>query len=168
MPESSGTEPVQNRYPASMTSQVKATILLLKAEFFILTLRKDSTPMTRVLIVDDQPSFRRQLRQLLTRAGLIVVGEAGDIPAAKELVRELKPDIAIVDVMLPGESGVVGAPKLKGLAKNLRVILVSAHHDSAQLFQNLAQEIGAEAFIPKDELDLSVVRKWAEKPDDSV
>ncbi len=124
--------------------------------------------MTRILIVDDQPSFRRHLRQLLTRAGLIVVGEAGDIPSAEKLAYDLKPDIAIVDVMLPGESGVVGAPRLKALVKNLRVILVSAHHDSAQLFQNLAQGIGAEAFIPKDELDLSVARKWAEKPDDSV
>ena len=124
--------------------------------------------MTRVLIVDDQPSFRRHLRQLLTRADLIVVREAGDIPSAEKLAYDLKPDIAIVDVMLPGESGVVGAPKLKALVKNLRVILVSAHHDSAQLFQNLAQEVGAEAFIPKDELDLSVARKWAEKPNDSV
>ena len=124
--------------------------------------------MTRILIVDDQPSFRRHLRQLLTRAGLIVVGEAGDIPSAEKLAYDLKPDIAIVDVMLPGESGVVGAPRLKALVKNLRVILVSAHHDSAQLFQTLAQGIGAEAFIPKDELDLSVARKWAEKPDDSV
>jgi DNA-binding NarL/FixJ family response regulator len=124
--------------------------------------------MTRVLIVDDQPSFRRHLRQLLTRADLIVVGEAGDIPSAEKLAYDLKPDIAIIDVMLPGESGVVGAPKLKALVKNLRVILVSAHHDSAQLFQNLAQEVGAEAFIPKDELDLSVARKWAEKPNDSV
>jgi two-component system nitrate/nitrite response regulator NarL len=122
-------------------------------------------PMTRVLIVDDQPSFRRHLRQLLSHAGLTVVGEAGDIPAAKELVRELKPDIAIVDVMLPGESGVAGISKLKALAENLRVILVSAHHDSAQLFQKSAQESGAEAFIPKDELDLDLVRKWMEKSD---
>jgi DNA-binding NarL/FixJ family response regulator len=121
--------------------------------------------MTRVLIVDDQPSFRRHLRQLLSHAGLTVVGEADDISTAKELVRDLKPDIAIVDVMLPGESGVAGTPKLKALAENLRVILVSAHHDSAQMFQKSAEEMGAEAFIPKDDLDLEVVRKWMEKSD---
>ena len=121
--------------------------------------------MTRVLIVDDQPLFRRHLRQLLSHAGLIVVGEADDIPTAKELVRDLKPDIVIVDVMLPGESGIAGTPKLKALAGNLRVILVSAHHDSAQVFQKSAEEMGAEAFIPKDDLDLDVVRKWTEKSD---
>jgi DNA-binding NarL/FixJ family response regulator len=124
--------------------------------------------MTRVLIVDDQPSFRRHLRQLLSHAGLIVVGEAGDIPEAKELVRDLKPDIAIVDVMLPGESGVGGTPQLKVLAPNMRVILVSAHHDSAQVLQKSAEEVGAEAFIPKDELDLAVVRKWTGRTDNET
>ena len=122
-------------------------------------------PMTRVLIVDDQLSFRRHLRQLLTHAGLTVVGEAGDIPEAKELVQNLKPDIAIVDVMLPGESGVEGTPRLKALFPKMRVILVSAHHDSAQVLQRSAKEAGAEAFIPKDDLDLDVVKKWTEKSD---
>ena len=119
--------------------------------------------MTRILIVDDQPSFRRHLRQLLSHAGLTVVGEAGDISTATELVQKLKPDIAVVDVMLPGESGVEGTPRLKALAPNMRVILVSAHHDSAQVLQKSAEEVGAEAFIPKDDLDLEVVRKWTEK-----
>lgn len=121
--------------------------------------------MTRVLIVDDQSSFRRHLRQLLSHAGLTVVGEADDILMAIKLVKDLQPDIAIVDVMLPGESGVAGTPKLKALVENLRVFLVSAHHDSARLLQKSAEEMGAEAFIPKDELDLDVVRKWTEKSD---
>ena len=67
---------------------------------------------TRVLIVDDQSSFRRHLRQLLTHAGLTVVGEAGDMPEAKELTRSLQPDLAVVDVNLPGENGVSGTPQL--------------------------------------------------------
>jgi len=124
--------------------------------------------MTRVLIVDDQPSFRRHLRQLLSHAGLTVVGEAGDIPEAKKLVRDLRPDIAIVDVMLPGESGVDGTPQLKVLAPKMRVILVSAHHDSAQVLQQSAREAGAEAFVPKDDLDLDIVRKWMEKPENET
>ncbi len=116
--------------------------------------------MTRVLIVDDQPSFRRQLRQLLTHAGMIVVGEAGDIPAAEQMVPRLQPDIAVVDVMLPDVSGMEGTPRLKALAENLRVILVSAYHDSAKVFHTSAQEVGAEAFIPKDSLDLELVQSW--------
>jgi hypothetical protein len=43
----------------------------------------------------------------------------------------------------------------------LRVILISAYRDRAELFRTAAREVGAEAFIPKDELDLQVVREWA-------
>ncbi|HET9913181.1 MAG TPA: response regulator transcription factor [Anaerolineales bacterium] len=122
---------------------------------------------TRVLIVDDQASFRRQLRQLLTHAGLTVVGEAGDVPEAKELTRELQPDLAIVDVSLPGENGLSGTPQLRALAPKMRVILVSAHNDSGQVLEKSALEAGAEAFIPKDDLELEVVKKWADAGHDS-
>lgn len=122
-------------------------------------------PTTRVLIVDDQASFRYHLRQLLTHAGLFVVGEAGDMLEARELTRNLQPDLAVVDVSLPGESGVSGTPQLMALAPNMRVILVSAHQDSAQVLQKSAVEAGAEAFVPKDDLELEVVKKWAEKDD---
>ena len=122
-------------------------------------------PMTRVLIVDDQASFRRHLRQLLTHAGLTVIGEAGDVPEAKELTRNLQPDLAIVDINLPGENGVSGTPQLMALAPSMRVILVSAYDDSGQLLQKSAVEAGAEAFVPKDDLELEMVKQWAEKTD---
>jgi DNA-binding NarL/FixJ family response regulator len=118
--------------------------------------------MTRVLIVDDKPVFRRQLRSLLVQAGLTVVGEAGDIPAAEELVQELQPDLVVVDVMLPGLNGLEGTPRLKALAPNLRVILISAQRDRANLFRAAAKETGAEAFFAKDDLNLEVVQTWQE------
>jgi DNA-binding NarL/FixJ family response regulator len=119
--------------------------------------------MNRVLIVDDQPSFRRQLSKLLTFAGFEVVGEAGDIPEALKMARDFRPDIAVVDVMLPGENGLAGTLRLKSLIKPLRIFLVSSHQDSADLFERSAREIGAEDFISKDELNLDVVKKWMEK-----
>lgn len=117
--------------------------------------------MTRILIVDDQPSFRRQLRALLERAGLNVVGEACDIPDAERKTRATCPDLAIVDVMLPEINGVDGAARLKALAPNLRVILVSAYPDRVNLFRQAAQNVGAEMFVAKDDLDLAMVRGWA-------
>jgi DNA-binding NarL/FixJ family response regulator len=116
--------------------------------------------MTRVLIVDDQPAFRRHLRRLLERAGLAVVGEAGDIVEAVMLMPTLQPDLAVVDVVLPGINGIEGTSHLRAQTPSLRVILISAQRDRAQLFQKAAAEAGAEAFIPKDDLDLSVVQAW--------
>ncbi len=114
--------------------------------------------MTRVLIVDDQPNFRRQLRTLLERAGLEVIAEAGSIGEAEALAQSLQPDLAVVDVLMPGISGIEGTPRLKSLAPKLRVILVSAYHDN--LLKTSARAVGAEAFIPKDDLDLSVALSW--------
>ncbi len=116
--------------------------------------------MTRVLIVDDQPSFRQQLAQLLTLAGLRVVGEARDIPTAETLAQTLQPDLAVVDIMLPHINGLEGALRLKALMPSLRIILISAYQDRAHIFQNSALKVGAEAFFAKDDLDLSMVRAW--------
>lgn len=118
----------------------------------------------RVLIVDDQPFFRRQLRQLLTQAGLTVVGEADAMPEAKRLTQQLQPDLAVVDVNLPGENGVSGTPQLIALAPTMRVIVVSAQEDRAQVLRRSAIEAGAQAFVSKDDLELDVVKKWVEKP----
>ena len=116
--------------------------------------------MTRILIIDDQASFRQHLRQLLTLAGLETVAEAGDIPTALELCRSQQPDLAIVDVFLPGITGQEGVPLLKTILPGLRIFLVSAHRDQAHIFQAAAQQAGAEAFIAKDDLDLDLVNQW--------
>ncbi len=116
--------------------------------------------MIRVLIVDDQPTFRRQLRALLQAAGLDVVAEANNISEAEHQVRVAPPDLAIVDVMLPGINGVEGAPRLKTIAPNLRVILISAYPDRVNILRQAAQDAGAETFIAKDDLDLETVRAW--------
>ena len=116
--------------------------------------------MTRVVIVDDQPAFRQHLRRLLARAGMDVVGEAGDIPEAERLVAAIQPDLAVVDLILPGISGVEGIAHIKALCPGLRVILISAHRNQANLLGAAAVRAGAEAFVPKDELDLNVVGTW--------
>ncbi len=116
--------------------------------------------MTSTLVVDDQPAFRAQLCQLLTQAGLIVVGEAGDVPQAEVLAQALHPELAIVDVMLPGLNGFEGTRRLKSLLPGLRVIVISAYGDDARSFQTAAAEVGAEQFVLKDNLELSLVKGW--------
>jgi DNA-binding NarL/FixJ family response regulator len=130
--------------------------------------RGENRNMTRVLIVDDQPAFRRVLGQLLTQAGLDVIGEARNISEAETLVRTNPPDLAVIDVMLPDINGLEGTPRLKALVPDLRVILISAYLNHAGIFQGVAREAGAEAFVPKDKLDLEVVRMWSSKGGDTL
>jgi CheY-like chemotaxis protein len=122
--------------------------------------RGEEQAMTRVLIVDDQPAFRRQLSRLLAHAGFLVVGEANDIPEAETQLQAHAPDLAVVDVMLPGINGLEGIPRLKALAPTLRVILISAYGNQADLLRTAAVQAGAEAFFVKDDLELSVVQSW--------
>ena len=116
--------------------------------------------MTTVIIVDDQPAFRTQFRQLLAQAGLVVVGEAGDIPEAEAKAQTLHPDLAVVDVMLPGLNGFEGTRRLKALRPALRVIMMSAFGNHAGSFRDAAREAGAEMFVGKDDLELSLVKGW--------
>ena len=118
--------------------------------------------MTRIIIVDDQPVFRRQLRQLLTFGGLEVIGEAADIPSAERLVESLRPDLAVVDIMLPGINGLEGTLRLKYIHPGLRVFLISAYTDQASVYTVSAHNAGAEAFFVKDEIDLKIVQTWKE------
>ncbi len=116
--------------------------------------------MNCVLIVDDQPAFRRQLRELLEYAGWTVVGEAGDVIEAAKKVCEHHPDLAIVDVFLQGMSGIEGTPLLKMASPDLKIILVSAYGDRVDIFRQAAIRAGAEELLSKDDLDLQRVRTW--------
>ena len=70
--------------------------------------------IARILIVDDHPVLRAGLSRLInSKAGFSVCGEAGDAAGGLELVRSLKPNLVIVDITLPGASGLV-------LTKNIR------------------------------------------------
>lgn len=106
---------------------------------------------TTVLIVDDHPSFRRLARRLFEEAGFTVVGEAGDGRSAVDSVLALKPDLVLLDVMLPDGSGIELADRL---LPDTAVLLVSSR--SAE---DLA--IGPRRFMRKDELTLDRLRAVA-------
>jgi len=116
--------------------------------------------MTRVLIVDDQPAFRQHLSRLLRRAGMDVVAEAETIAQAEAHITLHEPDLALVDLMLPGVDGIEGTLRLKTIAPGLRVIVVSVITDSLDALRQAAMDAGAEDFLPKDELSFELVRSW--------
>ena len=110
----------------------------------------DHEYVTTVLIVDDHPSFRATARALLEAEGFDVLGEASDGRAAIEAAEELRPDIVLLDVQLPDQTGFDVASRLTGDGLCVGVILVSSRDGSD--YGPLVEESGALGFVPKAEL----------------
>jgi DNA-binding NarL/FixJ family response regulator len=79
----------------------------------------------RVLIVDDHDLFRTGLRNLLEEQGVVVVGEAGGGAEAVRIVRELAPDVVVMDLNMPGMGGVDATRHITGIAPLTRVVMLT-------------------------------------------
>jgi len=111
----------------------------------------ENQPMARtILIVDDHPSFRASARRLLEADGYEVVGEAPDGLSAVEAVRELRPEIVLLDVQLPDIDGFEVASRLTNGGGGPAVILTSSR--DASDIEPYAAASGARGFVPKSEL----------------
>jgi DNA-binding NarL/FixJ family response regulator len=106
--------------------------------------------MTSVLIVDDDPGFRRLAALFLEEEGFEVVGAAADGATAAREARELEPDVVLLDVNLTDESGFEVARRIAGTPGAPAVVLTSTRAESD--YAALARRTGARGFVPKDEL----------------
>jgi DNA-binding NarL/FixJ family response regulator len=103
-----------------------------------------------ILIVDDHPGFRASARRLLEADGYEVVGEAEDGHSALEAVRELRPEIVLLDVQLPDLDGFEVASRLTNGGGGPAVVLTSSR-DACDVEPFVAPS-GARGFVPKREL----------------
>jgi len=104
----------------------------------------------RVLIVDDHPGFRATARRLLESEGYAVVGEAADGAGALAAVRELEPEIVLLDVQLPDLDGFAVASRLTADGSRAAIVLVSSRDGDD--YGSLASDSGARGFIAKSDL----------------
>jgi DNA-binding NarL/FixJ family response regulator len=103
-----------------------------------------------VLLIDDDPAFRRLARQTLSGSGLTVVGEAATAAAGISAARSLEPEIMLVDVGLPDGDGLSLAAELSALPWRPRVVLTSVDPDAASPEE--VRKSGAIGFVPKQDL----------------
>ena len=108
-----------------------------------------SVPPT-VLVVDDHQSFRRLARRLLETAGFTVVDEAADGASALAAVRALRPDVVLLDVLLPDTNGLELAETLASEPPTPVVVLTSSR-SAADLQPSLGRS-SARGFIAKRDL----------------
>ncbi len=111
----------------------------------------DDLPVTAtVLVVDDHPSFRSFARRLLQAAGFSVVDEAGDAASALAAVRELRPDVVLLDVLLPDMTGFELAEVLAA-DPNAPIVVLTSSRSASDLGGSLERS-SARGFIAKSDL----------------
>jgi CheY-like chemotaxis protein len=103
-----------------------------------------------VLVVDDHPSFRGFARRLLEEAGYTVLDEAGDGASALAAVNALRPDVVLLDVLLPDTTGFELARRMSSDAPDAIVVLTSSR--SAADFGRAIARSSARGFIAKRDL----------------
>lgn len=102
----------------------------------------------RVLLVDDHPMLRRGLRSLLEEVGgATVVGEAGDGETAIALALDLEPDVVVMDLAMPGVSGIEATRRLTDARPDLGVLVLTMSDDDASVFAAL--RAGARGYVLK-------------------
>ena len=102
----------------------------------------------RIFLADDHVVLREGLRSLVNaQSDMIVVGEAGNGRAALQQVREIQPDVVIMDVSMPELNGIQVTERLKRAYEKIMVLILTAHDDSGYLRQLL--EVGASGYVLK-------------------
>lgn len=103
----------------------------------------------RILLVDDHALFRRGVADALARRpGLLVVGEADNGLDALERARELRPDLILMDISMPGPSGVLTVQAIKHELPATKIVMLTVSDADEDLFS--AIQAGAEGYLLKD------------------
>ena len=103
----------------------------------------------RIVIADDHPVFRKGLRQIIeAEANLKVVGEAPDGIAALALLRQEKPDVALIDVHMPGGGGFDLMRAIQAERLAVAVIFLTMFNDESMF--NTAMDMGARGYVLKE------------------
>jgi DNA-binding NarL/FixJ family response regulator len=111
----------------------------------------------RVLIADDDPVMRMLMSAVIARdPALSLAGEAGDAGAAIEAAERLAPDVALLDLEMPGGGGVAAARAIRRRAPGVRVLALSAHEDDAARAE--MADAGAVGYVVKGAPPAEVVR----------
>jgi DNA-binding NarL/FixJ family response regulator len=108
-----------------------------------------------VLIVDDHAPFRALARTVLAAGGFEVVGQAADGASALDAVRELRPDIVLLDVQLPDTDGFAVAAEL-ALENDAPAVVLVSTRDSSDYLRRLRAS-PARGFLPKHDLSAEAV-----------
>ncbi|HEU0209874.1 MAG TPA: response regulator transcription factor [Candidatus Udaeobacter sp.] len=123
--------------------------------------RSDPPEPKRIVIVDDHPLFRKGLQELIhSDKSFAVCGEAANASEAMDLIRKFLPDLAIVDLSLPGANGIELIKNIRAEFSKLPILVLSMHDES--LYALRAMRAGADGYVMKHEAMANVVQAMHE------
>ena len=103
----------------------------------------------RVLVADDHMIVRSGIRHVLeSESGFEVVGEAGSGGEALALTSELKPDVVVLDISMPDQSGLEVAARIREDVESARVLILSMHNNAEYVLESV--RAGAHGYLLKD------------------
>lgn len=114
-----------------------------------------------VVVVDDHAGFRLQAAELMEAAGFTVVGSCADGLAALDVIADLRPDVVLLDVQMPGLDGFGVVARLDPAARR-RVVLVSTR--DGEDYGSRVRDSGAAGFVTKGDLSPATVARAMEGP----
>lgn len=101
----------------------------------------------RILVVDDAAFMRMMLKDILTKNGYTVVGEAENGVVAVEKYKELRPDLVTMDITMPEKDGITAVREIRAIDPNAKIIMCSAMGQQAMVIDSI--QAGAKDFIVK-------------------
>ena len=112
---------------------------------------------SRILIVDDHEIVREGIRTLLNRSRpeWEIVGEAVNGQLAIEAVKNLKPDVVILDVTMPVMSGLEAAPRIVALSTGTRILIFTMHQ--SETFVSEVRSAGAQGYVVKSQASRDLI-----------
>ena len=113
--------------------------------------------MRRVFLVEDHPLFRQGLRDLLNHEkDIVVCGEAEDSQQALKAISQTNPDLVVVDLGLPDESGLALIRRIRSIDERVKLMAVSMHDEA--VYANRTLRAGGDGFLTKEQEPAKIVQ----------
>lgn len=108
-----------------------------------------------VVLADDHPIFRRGLKSLLEKEGLVILGEGGDGIEAIKMAETFRPDIIVLDFSMPRLNGLDAAKEIHRVSPRTKVILLTVHREEQYVLEAMAA--GVKGYVLKSEAATGLV-----------
>ena len=117
---------------------------------------REPTMSLRIILADDHPIVRQGFRALLEREGFEIVGEAADGHEASRLAQTLRPDVAVLDLIMPGLNGLDAARAVLQASPRTKTILLTVHKEDQYVLEAL--QAGIKGYVLKTQAITEVVQ----------